>query len=519
MVRLVSPPRIIWPGRLLRRKARNAREHIMKYRLTACLLFACTALPVGCQALDQRRPAVDPAAEVDPAPAKPEIIRASARLLPPPEAGPEASALDLERALSLAGVNNPTIALALEAVAASQAAYLQAQVLAVPSLNAGASFNWHEGPLQSVQGIIRDLDRSSVYVGAGAFAVGAGTVGVPGVRIFAPLGDAVLEPVIARQGVAGRQLEAQATRNNVLLDVATAYFALAGAAARLQANTQSEAEFGEIARLTALHAEGGQGKQADADRAKTELLLIQSLGQQIQGELVAARAELARLLDLDPSLPLAPGPLPVLELVGVAQTPDALIEIALGNRPEIAARTADLVQAQTRVRQEQIRPLLPVLSVGFSGGGFGGGSNQVDPEFSALRGRTDFDVTAVWTLQNLGLGNLALQRRRRAEVGQVSAERALVVDQVRTDVTEAFALVAARRQEMELAQHRADAAARAYAADLRLAMNLGVRPIELLDSAKQLHAARQNYFTALAGFDQAQLQLFVALGQPPYLQP
>jgi outer membrane protein TolC len=402
-------------------------------------------------------------------------------------------------------------------VLASQARLLQAEVLLVPTLEAGADFDWHEGTLQSVQGIIRDLDRSSVYIGAGDAAVGAGTVTIPGVRLFAHLGDAFLEPRAAQQQATGRQLDALATRNAVLLDVGTAYFDLAGASARLQANRVSEKEFAEIARLTGLQAEAQQAKKVDAIRAKTELLLLQGAGEAIAGELAAASARLARLLDLDPSVALQapPGPLPFLELVSRRESVENLIEIALANRPEVGARAADVATAQTRVEQETIRPFLPVLSAGFSAGGFGGGGNQVEPSFTSLRGRTDFDFTAVWTLQNFGLGNLALQRRRRAEAGEASAEQARVIDQVRAEVAEALALVVSRRNQVEIARQRMQTSFRGFHADLILAKNLGVLPIALLDSAKLLNTSRQDFVQALVGYNQAELQLFVALGQPP----
>jgi outer membrane protein TolC len=496
-------------------------------RLHVALILLCSSVPLGCQAL----PASEHAAQT-------RVI--AARLQPPqneitltggrveddpltlpevPAAAPGGQIIDLGQALSLAGVDNPTIALAQQAIVASQARLLQAETLLLPTLEAGADFDWHEGTLQSVQGIIRDLDRSSVYVGAGAGAVGAGTVTIPGVRLIAHLGDAFLEPRAAQQLVAGRQQDALAIRNTVLLEVGLAYFDLAGASVRLQANRQSEKEFAEIARLTRLQAEAQQAKKVDALRAQTELLLIQSAGEALAGELAAASAKLARLLDLDPSVPLQSpaGPLPFLELVHPGEPLEALIQIALTNRPEMGARAADLAAAQTRVQQEMIRPFLPVVSAGFSAGGFGGGGNQVEPSFSQLRSRTDFDVTAVWTLQNFGFGNLALQRRRRAEAGEASAEQLRVIDQVRAEVAEAQALVHTRREQVEIARRRMQSSFRGFQADLLLAKNLGVLPIALLDSAKLLNSARQDFVQALVGYNQAELQLFVALGQPPLL--
>jgi len=68
--------------------------------------------------------------------------------------------------------------------------------------------------------------------------------------------------------------------------------------------------------------------------------------------------------------------------------------------------------------------------LGASGGAFGGGSNVVPPTLGNFGGRADFDVLAYWTLENFSLGNLAIQKRRRAEVG---AYIAAVVDRWDTE--------------------------------------------------------------------------------------
>src|SRR5215471_20562426 len=141
--------------------------------------------------------------------------------------------IDLPTALELAGAENATIALAREAVRASLALELQARALALPSLDAGANLNEHWGNLQSAGGIIENVQRQALYFGNGAGAVGAGTVGAPGVRLVAHVADALYAPVTAREEVAARRFDAAAVRNLILLDVVKAYFGLMGAEAKL----------------------------------------------------------------------------------------------------------------------------------------------------------------------------------------------------------------------------------------------------------------------------------------------
>src|SRR5262249_58456688 len=131
-------------------------------------------------------------------------------------------------------------------------------------------------------------------------AVGAGTVTIPGVRLTAQVADAVFEPRAARQQVAASNFDALATRNRVLLDVATRYFALVGAEARLQALRQSEADLGEVVRLSVNFAKAGQRREGDAQRARSEAALLHTEELRAEEEGAVAAAELARLLSLDP---------------------------------------------------------------------------------------------------------------------------------------------------------------------------------------------------------------------------
>src|SRR5262249_32632643 len=129
------------------------------------------------------------------------------------------------------------------------------------------------------------------------------------------------------------------------------------------------------------------------------------------------------------------GTVELLKLIDETQCLESLIQQALLNRPEVRARLLEIAEARTRVRQERLRPLLPTLSVGFSAGACGGGSNltaagitqpggsvQVSPWFGRFDGRTDFDIFAVWSLQNGGAGNRASTRKAEAVVGELVAE-------------------------------------------------------------------------------------------------
>src|SRR5205823_2005533 len=93
-----------------------------------------------------------------------------------------------------------------------------------------------------------------------------------------------------------------------------------------------------------------------------------------------ASARLCRLLDLDPSVRLRTpgGPVEPMRLVPEDADPGPLVAEAVWSRPEVSARSVAVLEAQTRRRQEQVRPWLPLVAVGSSGGLLGGGRNLVE---------------------------------------------------------------------------------------------------------------------------------------------
>src|SRR5262249_30265521 len=160
-----------------------------------------------------------------------------------------------------------------------------------PTLNAGVNLRIHRGNLLASSGIIRDVNSQSLYAGWGARTVGAESLAVPGLRVFAQLADAIYEPVAARQRVVAWRFDLAATGNAVLLEVADGYLALAGAEALLQMVRQSESELAEVVRVTANFARTGQGRPGDANRARSQALLLHTQEQRVEEEIAVAAAE------------------------------------------------------------------------------------------------------------------------------------------------------------------------------------------------------------------------------------
>jgi outer membrane protein TolC len=454
---------------------------------------------------------------------------------PPPETilQPGEHPIDLETALTLAGVENPELLLARQRVDEVTALRQLAAAQLLPNMNVGGNYDLHRGPLQDSNGGILKVNRDSMYVGLGANAVGAGTVNIPGLNYNLNVGEAWFGYLASRQRIITLEATAVGVRNDVLLRVCLTYLDLLRATARQAIARRNREEGAEVARLAAEYALTGQGRKADADRAAVELRRRDAELTQAEGDTLAASARLAQLLNLDPSTrlrpidgwvvpsPLVPNPVPL---------PD-LLAIALMQRPEFAARRSEIQTALYELALARILPFAPNVILGFSAGGFGGGSNLVanrpgvldpitgtpvtGPRFSNLLGRTDLDVIVFWTFRNLGIGNVALARAADSRARQTRLRELETLNLVRAQVAEAYGWVKARYLQIDAGEKALRAGQDAFDQDLiRIKGGQGL-PLELVDSLRLLGRARYEYLDSVIEYNRAQTQLWVALGQPP----
>jgi outer membrane protein TolC len=447
----------------------------------------------------------------------------------PLPACPAVTPIDLASALKLAGVENPEILIARQRVVEAAALRQLAAAQILPSLNAGLNYDAHTGPLQQASGNILNVNRSALYVGAGANAVAAGAVNIPGVVYNLNVSEALFGALITRQMVERARYASLAVRNDVFRRVANAYTELLGAEGRRGIAVQTRAEAAEVARMTAAFAREGQAARADADRAATEYDRRRSELAEAEAEVLTASARLAELLNLDRPLRLHPVedrvvPAPVVpEPIPLCQ----LLAIALLQRPELAEKQAAIRQTLLALDGAKLLPFSPNLIVGFSAGTFGGGSGLIagsrattlgltpQPRFGDFGPRNDFDAVAYWTLQNLGLGNLALVKAARSRVSQADLERLEVLNRVRREVAEAYVRTQVRFAQVARTEKAVLSGDRAFREDFRR-VRAGVgRPIELLESLRLLAQARYAYLRAIVEYNEAQIDLYVALGQPP----
>lgn len=439
------------------------------------------------------------------------------------------NAIDLACALRLAGVNNPDMLLARQRVARAQALRFLALSFVLPTLNTGVNYDDHNGPVQQSSGNILKVNRQALYLGLGAGAVAAGTVGVPGLLYTLNFSDGIFGFLAARYNVRARSADNIAVRNQMLLRVATAYMKLIRAEAFRSIAIKNQELAHEIARLTAAQAQRGGGRDADANRAASELARRNEIILQAEQEMLVASANLAALLNLPPSVQLhaIDGWVVPTEIVPNTLPLPELLFIATQQRPELAARRNDILVAIQMLRRQIFLPLSPTVLTAYSSGTFGGGSNLVaypggfqgfqQPYFGNFALRQDVDVIMFWTAQNMGMGNLGRFRVARAERDIARLEYLRELNRVRNDVAVAFARIHANYAQIDIARRAVEAAGKSYTEDYKRIFNTikGALPIELLNSFHLLADGRMQYLDAVVNYDIAQFALYVALGQPP----
>ena len=425
--------------------------------------------------------------------------------------------INLATALRLSDSRPLVIAAAEVGVQIASARLDRARLLWIPSLNLGTYYYRHDGGAAvTSSGELAIRSRQEFLAGAGVTAVFAAS-------------DALYEPLAARQLLLASENSVQTARNDSLLAVAEAYFTVQQKRGVYAGTLDSVAKARDlVARVAAL----GQGlvPPIETARARTQLAEFeQALALAIQDWHIAS-ANLTRLLRLDPAavvMPLEPDHLQV-TLISGEQPLDGLISIGLTHRPELASQQA-LVQATiTRLRQEQVRPLVPSLLL--TGNGtpadlFNGGIFAASPNDSLNQwaSRSDFSAQVVWQWENFGLGNRARVRERDAQRQLAVVDLLGIQDRVAAEVAQAHAQVVAAQNRVGKSETALTEAAVSYVGNLKGLsetirfgdlLQLVNRPQEVGSALYQLQQAYSSYFIAVADYNRAQFRLFYALGCP-----
>lgn len=421
--------------------------------------------------------------------------------------------IDLAAAVHLAGGESLAVALAREQTREANARVQAAEALWLPSIRLGLNYNKHEGVIQDVVGNAFRTSRGAFFNGLGAGAVGASSPAYPGLAANFHLADALIQPLAARQTAAARYDATTAARNDALLDGALGYLDLLNRAQDLAVATEARGRAAQLAELTGHFARSGMGTAADADRARAELSLRDVDLTRCREAYDVARARLAQVLRLDPTLKLVPTEefVAPLELTAAELPVAELVARGLSSRPELAEHRHLVCAAVERLRRERYAPLVPSVLVGTSFGGFGAG---LGGNISGYGDRFDFDAVAYWELRNLGAGDRAARGVAQSQLNQARVRQLAMLDLVAREVVEAHAAVTSRRRQIEAARAAVAAAQDSYRRNVdRIHGGEGL-PIETLQSLQAWATAEREYVRAVIDFNAAQFRLQRAMGYP-----
>jgi outer membrane protein TolC len=457
----------------------------------------------------------DVASDAQPSPPMPAAPPVCA---PMAEPGEEVYPISLPAALKLANARAWDISIAERQLQIAVAQHEGAKAMWIPSLIGGTAYAHHDGPLQANDGTVSDSTRGSVFVGAAPL-------------LLYNVTDAVFTPLARRQDARAQRANVQTATNDTLTAVAVAYFDAQEARADL-------ASIEEVARLVDALVQKTE-KLAPDFAPEVELARVRALQKNVEQARSIARmqwrlvsAELARVLRLEPTVIVQPLEPPHLRMTLIPPTtpPQEMIPVALRLRPELTQYQAQLAAAEERLRQERYRPFLPVVVVRGGStptpyplgmGGFAGGPGN---SFGPMTGRVDVDLEAIWELKNLGFGNAALVRERRAGVDLVREQDFRFRDYVAKEVTQGWARLRAADERMSAAEGEMQQAWLSATKNLeglgqtkRPAGNiviLVIRPQEVTAAMQALVQAYYNYYGAAADYNRAQFRLYRALGNP-----
>jgi outer membrane protein TolC len=469
-----------------------------------------------------------------------ELVQASQTPLdaePEPGFGKNLLPIDFATALRLAGTNNLDVARARELVTQSEIELRRIRLALLPNLGIGSTYFKHEGQIAKTEGNIITVNKDALFVGGGP-------------SLSLSIADALFAPLVARQATQASQAGARRVYSETLLAVAEAYAAVLRARRKLarvdvtleyltadKASPLRGGSKGLLPVVEAIYKAGAaEALKAEVARVQVEVLRRQDERIAAQQEFRVAVAELARLLRLDPATPLWPIEdyrVPLAWDSPLSQQPlDAQVQAALLNRPELAENQFLVAAAVERVRQARYRPLLPNFIVNYAWGDFGG---DPDPNPNGkgfgptgrilhINTRSDFDVSLIWRLQNLGLGNRAEARENQSLVRQANLRQLQLQDQVITQVVQANELAKAWQERVTITKSALfDRAGRPEGPVFeairqnftRIREEPRTRPLEVLDSIRGLSDSLEAYGQALTDYERWRFRLMIALGLAP----
>lgn len=405
---------------------------------------------------------------------------------------PATSAETLPEAMAAAAETNPTLAAQRERLRATREALPQAWAEALPqvTISASATSSDRFGPGANA-GIVTPTssDRSedwSSSASASQLLFGSG-------RIWASTRQ-------ARAQIAGAIASFDGARQQLLLDVASAYANVRQAQGVVDARQTTVNNLSEQQRFVAAQFDAGIVTRTDVAQADARLAQARTQLVQAQGSLAAANEAYMRLVGHPPAGLAAPG-----EVQGIPLSLENALQLAVDQNPDLIAAQASARQADASVDLARSN-MGPRVSLE-AGAGLGA-------DFDDDESRTSNDSVGVRFSMPLFTGgaNLSRVRQQRALRSAANLDVASAQRSVRERVTNSWTGLDSARAAVSSAREQVRAAELAYEG-IRIEQETGLRTtIDVLNQEQDLLDARLALAQAERDLVVAERQMLASVG-------
>ncbi|MCC6443364.1 MAG: TolC family protein [Armatimonadetes bacterium] len=397
--------------------------------------------------------------------------------------------MTLEDSILTAYRNNPGLKIATERAARAHAAVGEAAAGRMPQIGATGTYTRFDEKVSFGGATVRKSDAKSL-----------------GLQVTQPIDISRLVRTsedIARLSAAMSDLDVHRARQQLALDVRSAYFNVLRAARFVRVAQDSVARSEEVLRVTEAQYRAETVPRFDVIRAEVQLANVRQQLIQAQNGLSLAQAAFNNTLGVDQKAPVA-----LEEVSGTAEPApelDPTVQTAYERRPEVIQIETNIKIARKGITLAK-RGLKPSLAVVW------GGTYNPDTTIFAPK---SFSWTAVASL-NFPLydGGATRSRARQAEQDIAIAETTL--DQLRQgislEVRQALLNVNEARDRIGVAEKGVDQAKEGLRlARVRYEAGVGTA-LEVTDAQVALTQAENNYVNAVYDYRTARARLLKAVG-------
>ena len=404
--------------------------------------------------------------------------------------------IDLKTVLEMGGANNLTIKKYELQKELALAEITEANSWWLPEIYAGVMVHQRWGSAMNGDGrFFTGVDRNNLWAGVGANG-------------YWKLGEGIYNAKLAEIRSQGIQFQQEATKNEVLLEVINEYYGFLSAQLKIGTYDLLINQTDTIAQQLKIQVDAGLGYQSDWLLARSNIKHLQIEQLNAKKEIAEKMAQLIGLLNLPANTRLVSKENIITPLSLVSENePLNDLSNAYAIRPEM--KYMDFQRQVLETEKEALKKSmsLPELSLGVFGASFG---DLVEPQYPTA----EINAAVRWRVPL----ELVLDKHKgpykkldtQLQIQQFEAE--LFKNKINEEIAAAKGKMDAASEQMTIAQEGSELAKEAYQQCIERQKLGTARPFEILQAQEMYMQSQMDYLEAVAAYNQAQYQMYVALG-------